>query len=476
MRGIDRRRFLTLSAAAAVPLAAGRCRRTPAPAVDTLVIGAGLAGLRTAELLQQAGQTVIVLEARPFAGGRVRTIRSPLDEELYGEAGAIRVPDMHTRVRAIASRFGLSLIPFESGNGAALLRIGDRSVRLPEGITSLGGALNVRADERGLSPRALLLKYVGELPAGISDPDLPLQAYAQWAAIDAETWPAWLQSRGASSAAVTIMTAGGDSRELSALYVLRQFALLKDVRQYFKIDGGMDQLPLRLAAALASSVRYDAPVVSIGQARDGVVVDFLENRARRTVHGRRLVVAVPFSTLREIEVRPALTAEKARFVAELPYFPATRILLQTRTRFWHAEGLSGTGRSDQPAETWDAAYDQPAERGLLAATVGGALGDELAQLTPESAAARGARIVATMFPQAQTTFEKGVAALWAREPYSRGAFAVFHPGQMSAMMPELARADGRVHFAGEHTSPWMGWMEGALESAERAANEVLKAS
>ena len=62
---------------------------------------------------------------------------------------------------------------------------------------------------------------------------------------------------------------------------------------------------------------------------------------------------------------------------------------------------------------------------------------------------------------------------WVRDPWSRGAFAVFHPGQMTTMMPDIARPEGRVHFAGEHTSSWMGWMQGALESGERAAREVL---
>ena len=61
------------------------------------------------------------------------------------------------------------------------------------------------------------------------------------------------------------------------------------------------------------------------------------------------------------------------------------------------------------------------------------------------------------------------------ERWSRGAFVVFHPGQMTTMMPEMGRPEGRVHFAGEHTSAWMGWMEGALESAERVAREVMEA-
>jgi monoamine oxidase len=70
-------------------------------------------------------------------------------------------------------------------------------------------------------------------------------------------------------------------------------------------------------------------------------------------------------------------------------------------------------------------------------------------------------------------FERGVAWRWALERWSRGAFAVFRPGQMASMMPEIPRPEGRVHFAGEHTSAWMGWMEGALESGERAAREVM---
>ncbi len=157
----------------------------------------------------------------------------------------------------------------------------------------------------------------------------------------------------------------------------------------------------------------------------------------------------------------------------MPYFPATRVLLQTKTRFWHADGLSGTARSDQPAETWDAAYDQLADRGLIAATVGGALGRALADLASERAVQRGVELVTEIFPRLRAAFDRGVACAWAAEPWSRGAFAVFHPGQMSAMAADVARPEGRIHFAGEHTSAWMGWMEGALESGERAANEVL---
>ena len=65
-------------------------------------------------------------------------------------------------------------------------------------------------------------------------------------------------------------------------------------------------------------------------------------------------------------------------------------------------------------------------------------------------------------------FERGVAYRWGAEPWSRGAFAVCRPGQMTTLVPDLPRSEGRVHFAGEHTSSWVGWMEGAMEFGPRA--------
>ena len=222
-------------------------------------------------------------------------------------------------------------------------------------------------------------------------------------------------------------------------------------------------------------MRYNTAVAGVDQQRDGVAIDYVERETRRTVRASRVIVTTPFSTLRQMEMRPSLSAPKTHAIAALPYFPATRLLLQTKTRFWHAEGLSGTARSDQPAETWDAAYDQLADRGLIAATLGGALGRQLADLARERAVERGVELLTETFPTMRAAFDKGVVCGWAAEPWSRGAFAVFHPGQMSTMAADIARPEGRIHFAGEHTSAWMGWMEGALESGERAANEVLSA-
>ena len=106
-------------------------------------------------------------------------------------------------------------------------------------------------------------------------------------------------------------------------------------------------------------------------------------------------------------------------------------------------------------------------------TVGGTLGRELAELPPDRAVARSVDLLVETFPRMRSAFDKGVVCAWAAERWSRGAFAVFHAGQMSTLAADVARSEGRIHFAGEHTSAWMGWMEGALESAERVAHEVV---
>lgn len=466
MARVDRRAFLKLSALAALPRAGSHDD-------PVVIVGAGLAGMRAAQLLRAAKRTVVVLEAKGSAGGRVRTLRAPFSAGLYGEAGPIRIAPMHTTVLQLAREYGLSLVPFASSNGTALASINGVSGRSPDDLKDLTASLDMHPDERGLGQGALLERYLQGLPADLSDPNPTPASYAQWEAYDRLAWPDWLRSRGASPGAIALMTLGGDSKGLSALYLLRQQALLKKTSQFYKIHGGMDLLPRAMAASLGGIVRYNAPVVRLDQREGAVRIDFLQASRMKSIRASRVILAVPFSTLRHVEVQPPFSGPKAQAIADLPYFPATRFLLQTKSRFWHTGGLSGSARTDQPAELWDCAYDLPGTRGILGATVGGDIGGSLAGAGRDEVSRFGVDLVAKVFPAIRGEYEKSVAYRWTEDPWSRGGFAVFRPGQMASMMPGIDRPEVRVHFAGEHTSSWMGWMEGALQSGERAAQEVM---
>jgi monoamine oxidase len=452
----NRREFLRSLAAIAPAAVAAQARPSRAPVI---VVGAGLAGLRAAALLRQAGRQVAILEARERSGGRVLTVRAPFDDGLIGEAGPIRIAGAHRAVLRAVRDHKLTLVPFESSNGAPL--------------DPAPAASGVRADERGLSSRALLERYVGTLVDNLAEPAATDASYAAWREYDRTTWPEWLLQRGASHEAVRLMTLGGDSSALSALYMLRQYAMLRASSQLFKIAGGMDRLPQAMAAALGDAVRHQCAVVRISRTAASVSIECESGGRLERMTADRVVLAVPLTTLRQIEFRPRLSAAKEKAIAAPPYYPGVRILLQARDRFWNRAGLNGSARTAR-AEIWDAAYDrQGPARGLLGATAGGAAGREFMAKNDAASLAFGVDLVADAFPGIRSAFEKGVIHQWAQDRWSQGAFVAFAPGQMTALVPELARPEDRVHFAGEHTSSWMGWMEGALESGERAAREML---
>lgn len=276
---IGRREFLRRSAAA-MPLVSqlsGRSSQGRGVAGDpVVVVGAGLAGLRAAQVLHQAGTPVVVLEARGRPGGRVHTIRAPFAEGLYAEAGAIRIPPQHETVIQLAKEHNLNLVPFESLSGSALITIRGVTAQVPEDLKKATDALALKPEEAGLGQAALLQRYVGDLPANLADPNPPAEAYAEWRGYDQVAWPEWLRSRGASDDAIALMTLGGDSRELSALYVLRQFALLQKASQFYKIHGGMDQLPRAMARALGAVVRYNAGVGRVEQGEAAVELGYVD--------------------------------------------------------------------------------------------------------------------------------------------------------------------------------------------------------
>jgi monoamine oxidase len=468
---VNRRRFLQQSARAA-PFAALALRASVRALDDnpTVIVGAGLAGLRAADLLRRAGLPVVVLEAQGRAGGRVLTVRAPFDQGLHAEAGAIRIASAHRAVLREVRRHRLQIVPFEP-SGSAVTAIDRRpAATLDE---QRAWTLDLKPSERGLTPSALFEHYVGGLPAELSDPAAPASAFTRWQAFDRVTWPEWLASRGASPDAVKLMTAGGDSTQVSALYVIRQYAMLRTSTQRYKIAGGMDRLPTAMATSLGDIVRYNAPVVRVERRPAGFRVDYREGPAVRSTIAARIIFAVPAGTIRQIEMRPGLSAGKQRAFDRLSYYPAVRFTLQTKRRFWQAAGLSGSARTDRATETWDATFDLPASRGILGATTGGELERRLQGMTPEASVAFGVDLVADAFPAIRSEFDRGTVHRWSTDPWARGAFALYRPGQMTELLPQLMASEDGLHFAGEHTSPWSGWMEGALESGERAAREVL---
>jgi monoamine oxidase len=447
-----------------------------------IVVGAGLAGLSAAYELTQAGHNVIILEARTRAGGRVFTMREPFADGLYAEAGAMQVFDNHQLTMKYIKLFGLDIDPIRPSHLSSIVDIQGKRIRVTPG-KSVEWPLALSTDERKLEQRGLWEKYVvpvlGEVKQGEALGEIPgsLRKY------DRITFSEFLLGRGASPAAVALLKIGlpaglGDGADaVSALDLLREAVHREDRKQSFTIRGGTDQLAKAFAARLFENITYGAPVIAIEHKVNGVKVACLQAGRQRIFSGDQVVCAIPFSVLRSVRVSPRFSRQKQLAIEQLEYTSVARVYLQTSKRFWLDEGLSGNASTDLPVNlVFERSINQPGTRGILESYMAGPQARRL------TAMSNGERIRTTLegmklvYPDLPSYFEGGAAKSWDDDEWARGAYAWFRPGQMSALLPHIAHAEGRVHFAGEHASTSPGWMQGALESGNRVAREIGEAT
>jgi monoamine oxidase len=485
---LDRRTFLRRAAAGAAALSAGvvprgltsfvaRPDRAGAPQ-KIIVIGAGMAGLSAAQQLVENGHDVTILEARTRPGGRVFTMREPFADGLYAEGGAMQVFDSHSRVQRYIQQFGLETDAIHPAPGVGLLHVKGHRIEMTPG-ERVAWPFELKDDERSLDVRGLGDKYVTPavievMEAEASDP--MLRAFEKY---DRMTFAEFLRGRGASPNAIAIIAVGlvsglGDGAErVSALDLLREAAHRRARKDSFTIRGGTDRLPKAIAAKLADRIQYATPVVRLEQSSNGVRVVALKAGTPQTFEGDRIVCTIPFSVLRRLEVSPALPRDKQTAVEQLKYTSVTRVFVQTRTRFWLAAGLSANASTDLPVMgIYERAINQPGTRGLIESYMAGAGARRAMAMTPSERLTSTLDGMAKVYPQIREQYEGGTSKSWDDDEWSRGAYAWFEPGEMMSFMPVIVRPEGRIHFAGEHASTQPGWMEGAVESAERVVREI----
>jgi monoamine oxidase len=455
--------------------------RTSSPK-KVIVVGAGLAGLSAAYQLAEAGHDVTLLEATTRPGGLVQTLREPFSDGLYADAGAMFIPENHDIPLRYVKLFNLPLKPFFPQGLARVYYLAGTRFTVPEGEDA-EWPLDLTPAERKLGLNGMRNEYVTSMLDEIGDPTAPGWPPEAVKKYDRISFGAFLRQRGASPAAVALLSLGAWNQwgegvdTVSALLVLRGAALRQYARQFSRIDGGNDRLPRAFATRLAERIRYGAPVVRIEHNPKSVRVVFLQSGRKEAMTADRVICAIPFSVLRRIEIAPPLSAEKREAIAQLPYSSATRVFLQMRRKFWLEQGLSGWALTDLPISSIsEATANESGLRGILGTYMSGLQARQFAAMD------EGERINLTLeqaekiFPGIRENCEGGTSIAWDEIPWARGAAPWLRPGQMTTLLPHIARPEGRVHFAGEHTSAWTRWMQGALESGQRAAREVHEAA
>ena len=446
-------------------------------ATDVVVVGAGLAGLAAASRLVDAGAEVVVVEARDRVGGRTLTLPAadgtPLDH------GAHWIGPTQDRIAALAERVGVTSHPtYERGSNIEFYD--GRSYRYDGDILDGDDSVNAAA----------IGQAIGELEAMAAT--VPLEA--PWAATHALAWDSqtvetWLQARASSERVRTWLremirgTLAAEARDASLLHTLFYIRSAGGMALLIGTGGGAQErrfhqgaqtISIRLAESLGERVVLGAPAQVVRHGERGVVVE----AGDRAVTAGRAILAVPPAIAGRIRYRPAMPGWRNQLTQRAPMGSVIKLHALYEEPFWRHEGLSGFAISDSGPVS--VVYDDTPEAGSPGVLVGFMEGEHALGWARRSPADRRAGILARLtdfFGEPAGRPRELLERSWAEEEYSGGCYGgYFPPGVWTSVGQALREPIGRLHWAGTETATdWNAFMEGAVQSGERAADEVLAA-
>ena len=439
------------------------------------IIGAGMAGLSAAFDLHQAGWKVTVLEARDRVGGRVFSLRT-FSNGLVAEGGGEFIETTQTRMVALAKKFGLTL----STAGSWRAQTGDWASfdgkSGPIADSTLWGTDLVQEIDN-------CWRALTELSQFVPDPNQP-QASKEATRLDAQSAADWLDALDVHPLAKNYFVQHIRSEYTTEPERFSLLDLARNTTMYYsemerppsmRVVGGNDQIPRALADALPD-VRLNSPVTAVRVNPDGVTVTVKQNDSYLTFDSAFVILAVPLTTARLIEFNPPLPAAHQKMVNEVSYGAVTKVMIEYRKRFWNDMGWNGRLATDAPiVYTWDASSHFEHERGIITAYTGGDNATKLSALSDHERIKLAVNEIEKIFPGSSDLIENTATMAWSNEPYTRGAYMALAPGEVTAHWKTLQEPAGRLFFAGEHATPIQGYMEGAVESGQRVAREIMGA-
>lgn len=479
MGSTSRRTFLGLvgaGTAAAALAACGDGRERSAPTVtrsgsrspaSVLVVGAGLAGLTAATVLADEGLDVQVLEARPRVGGRTWTVAEPFDDDQHSDAGGEFVDGGHTRLRKLVDDLGLELEDTGSDDDTDELIVYDGETLTPTEFDERSGGSAAEGVEAYEDAVASLVSEI--------DPDNPVGS-ADAEEFDATSVGTALDELDLSPEArfvVDHLVVGEymvDPYDLSLLFFLQVNAAVwdEDEEEAWRIRGGAQQVADGLAARL-ERVQTGTPVLRIDDRGDRVVV----HTADDTSEADHLVVATPLAPLRSVEFDAGLPDPLRAAIAECGYGIGGKTMLQYDRRYWSDAGWGGSATTDLDIGLlYESTVGQRGRAGILNTYTAGPAGLVAGGLDPETRQ-RSARDEIESITKATAGAGGSASVMWQNEPFSGGTYVAYRPGQVIPFWDAVRTPVRRVHFAGEHTDVLNTYMEGAIRSGYRVADEIL---
>ncbi|MCY3816934.1 MAG: FAD-dependent oxidoreductase [Gammaproteobacteria bacterium] len=451
----------------------------PATDSDVIVIGAGLSGLQAARLLESEGLSVKVLESRNRVGGRVLSYRhipgSP-------EAGGTSFGAGYARLMQVIQELGVGLVNLDAMVEffrVRTLALNGEIIPMEEWPTH---ALNPLPEQSRQFPPWAYLNF--KMFTNNPYPTTPDWVSPEFAHLDVSLRE-YLTGQGETDAVVDLCYNnnpgwGNNADEVSAALVLFAMRFGAAVEGFTGPDGGSaytavngnQSIPEAMAAALNSEVLLERRVTGITDTGSRVEVH-CEDGSRH--YAGRVVCSLPCSLLRHLNLEPGLEGLQAEAAQNVDSQILNQLHMVAKRPFWEDDGLSPNMWTDSLAGmvVGERKGDTPDEVTSLTSWTRGALAVAQDQLSDDEAAAHIVADIERLRPAAKGQLEVMAYQSWYNDPDSAGDWAVWKPGQVMKYAPEVGKQHGRVHFCGEHTAVANRGMEGALESGDRVAFEVL---
>jgi monoamine oxidase len=474
------RRGLIGSAAAAVVATA---LPTPAAAArsvhdgyDAVVVGAGFAGLAAARRLTLAGKSVLVLEARDRVGGR--TLNHPIGGGAITELGAGYVGPTQDELFKLADHYGVGTFPVYNIGDNVYFNDGQRFL-YPFG---------------GLPPDRALVQDLAQVGAKLNAMAREVPLDTPWLAANAPDWDGqtfqtWRDQHFQTEVArqffdgVLHAVWGFEAREASLLSVLFYIAgagnestpgtleRLTGEAQQSRLIGGTQGLALRIAQDLGTAVVLSTPVRRITYDAAGVQVD----GDRMRVSAKAVIVAIPTPLAGRIIYDPPLPFMRDQLTQRMPLGTYIKTEAIYDRPFWRDAGLTGQAQSTEGPVRITIEGSPPSGPGILVGFIGGDDARIWGQRSDQERQEVVLQSFAKFFGPKALQPRDYLDINWAAEPFSRGDTMPFTPpGVLLGYGDEIRKPVGPIHWAGTETSTfWNGYLEGAIRSGYRAADEII---
>jgi monoamine oxidase len=444
---------------------------------DVCVVGAGIAGLIAARDLVAADRDVVVLEARDRVGGRVWN--HSLGDGTLVELGGQWIGPTQRRMGRLIRDLGLETFPTYN-EGEHVLCFGGKRSRYRGTIPRLSPV--VLADMAQAQTR--FDRMASRVPL-----EIPWTA-ARAEAWDSQTFESWIRRNTVTRGARELFTLyaeavfAAEPSDFSLLHALFYTGsgggvdVLSGTRggaQQDRVVGGSQLVPLGLADALGDRVQLAQPVRRIDQTADAVTV----HADGVDVAARHAIVAVPPVLAARIQYEPVLPAARDQLTQRLPMGSVIKCHAVYDEPFWRADGLTGQATGDRgPVKIVFDNSPPSGSPGVLLAFLEGAHARAQGRRTPTERRDGVLASLAELFGPRAARPSDFVELDWSAEEWTRGCYGAHFPtGVWTQFGPALRVPVGRLHWAGTETaSVWNGYMDGAVQSGERAAAEVLAAA